>query len=202
MVTCCGTPMGVPFPDTSMRQMFSRRPCKMRNKYVSGMDHTWIQVLKPPSVRAVTARVATVDYFYAEFRTLHILVDDVLAVGRPVRFQVIHASELSEVICCGLCPCASTTQMRRGPAQEASTASVFPSGEKAGLKALSRNSLPCRRRDPFSRCLHLHTGRIHHPAPACREADCERTNKMLWASGVHFGWMSSPVPESIVAVSP
>ena len=29
--------------------------------------------------------------------------------------------------------------MRRGPAQEASTAILFPSGEKDGLKALFRN---------------------------------------------------------------
>src|SRR5712692_6986527 len=54
------------------------------------------------------------------------------------------ASELSDVICCGLYPCASTIQIRRGPAQEASTESNFPSGEKEGLNALSRNfsSLP------------------------------------------------------------
>ena len=32
------------------------------------------------------------------------------------------------VTCCGLWPAASTTQMRRGPAQEASTATRLPSG--------------------------------------------------------------------------
>src|SRR2546430_17385396 len=81
------------------------------------------------------------------------------------------ASELSEVICCELCPCASTIQMRRGPAQEASTARNFPSGEKKGLNALSRNfsSLPEAR--SFLQISPPHTGRTHRQAPACREAD-------------------------------
>src|SRR5207237_4602795 len=49
------------------------------------------------------------------------------------------ASLESVVICCGFWPRASTTQIRRGPAQDVSTAIREPSGEYAGSKA-SRSS--------------------------------------------------------------
>ena len=64
---------------------------------------------------------------------------------RGARCQI--SSLLSVVACCGLCPWLSRSQMRRGPAQEASTAMRAPSGEKDGLKALSasRSSLPGKR---------------------------------------------------------
>ncbi len=56
------------------------------------------------------------------------------------------SSLLSVVTCCGLCPSASTTQIRRGPAHEQSTATCLPEGENAGLKAsrISHVSLPVR----------------------------------------------------------
>src|SRR6185436_2683462 len=50
------------------------------------------------------------------------------------------ASDTSEPTCFGLRPRRSTIQMRRGPANEASTATSAPSGDHCGLYALASQS--------------------------------------------------------------
>src|SRR6266481_8791956 len=104
------------------------------------------------------------------------------------------ASELSEVICCGLYPWASTIQMRRGPAQEASTARNFPSGEKEGLNALPRNFSSLPEATSFFQMSPPSYWPNTSPGSNLPRGWLERTNNILGPSGVHFGWMSSPVP--------
>src|SRR5688572_8670848 len=56
----------------------------------------------------------------------------------------VTASDESLVACCGLRPRASTIQIRRGPAHDASTTIDLPSGETSGENALSTTGDSCR----------------------------------------------------------
>src|SRR5260370_8722776 len=94
-------------------------------------------------MRAVTARVATLTTFTLNFVRSKFWKTMFLASGDQFGSKWSTASELSDVICCGLCPWPSTIQMRRGPAQEASTASNFPSCEEKGLNSFARNLSSC-----------------------------------------------------------
>src|SRR5216684_3042189 len=49
-----------------------------------------IEILKSAVGESRDRARRDVDYFYTEFRASDILEDDALAVGRPVRFQVVH----------------------------------------------------------------------------------------------------------------
>src|SRR6266478_5078278 len=62
-----------------------------------------IQVMIPAFSESGYRASRDVDHFYAEFRALEILEHDVFAVGRPVRFQVVHGfrtvgSDLQRVV--------------------------------------------------------------------------------------------------------
>src|SRR5712691_5422148 len=101
------------------------------------------------------------------------------------------SSLVSVVICCGLWPSRSTTQIRRGAAQDASTATRLPSGEYDGLNALSTSllSLPDARSS-------THTSPSWNSpktSPGCSFTPgwCARTNATCLPSGDQVGWSSS-----------
>src|ERR1700687_863077 len=104
------------------------------------------------------------------------------------------SSLVSVVTCCGLWPSRSSTQMRRGPAQDASTAMSLPSGEYVGLKAFSTNllSLPDARSS-------THTSPSWNwpkTSPGCSlPPGCRaRTNAIRFPSGDQVGCSSSKSP--------
>jgi len=62
----------------------------MRSKCVSGMGPHGIEILKSAVSESRYRARRDVHYSYAEFCSFQILEDDVLAVGRPVRLQVVN----------------------------------------------------------------------------------------------------------------
>ena len=54
------------------------------------MGPCWIEIVISAFGESSYRARRDVDSFYAEFRALQILEHDVLTVGRPVRFQVVH----------------------------------------------------------------------------------------------------------------